>query len=215
VSPAAAEVEQDAGAWFMSLSQGSLGDDESRLRWWLDLHARFSSEADGFEQSIVRPGVGLQWTESQSLWLGYAWIATRGAGDAFSQEHRIWQQHLWADSLASWDFLCRSRLEQRFFDTDGDLGLRYRQFLKVNYWLERSQPLYLTAYHEVFINLNDTRWGARSGLDRHRLFLGFGLRPPSTPDLTVEIGYLNQFANRSRQANRMTHIASFNLFSRF
>jgi hypothetical protein len=199
----------------MSLSQGSLGDENSRWLWWLDLHARFSDHAEGFEQSIFRPGFGYQLDGNQSLWMGYGWIATQGTDERFSQEHRIWQQHIWSGSHHEWDWLCRSRLEQRFFDTEGDLGLRYRQFLKANYWPDRSGAWYLTAYNEIFVHLNDTRWGANAGLDRNRLFVGIGFRPGPAGVRGVEIGYLNQWANRNNRPNRMTHIASFNLFTRF
>lgn len=212
---ATASMDHNAGAWFMSLSQGKLGQDDSQFLWWLDLHARFSGDADGFEQSIVRPGIGYQVDDCNSIWAGYGWIATSLPAGDYSHEHRIWQQHIWSHKFGNFGFMARSRLEQRFFESEADVGFRFREFLKVSHPLTDDGRLYASVWNEIFIHLNDTDWGAEAGIDRNRTFVGLGYKTNGPANLTVEAGYLNQFINRQNRNDRMVHLFSFNLFSRF
>ena len=68
------------------------------------------------------------------------------------------------------------------------------------------------VFDEVFLNLNDTDWGAESGLDRNRIFAGIGWKPKSMPYLKGEVGYLNQLIDRPSGIHRMDHLLSLNLF---
>ena len=54
----------------MKASQGVLGGKDSVYRWWLDAHARYSDDANGFEQSILRPGLGYALPKNHTLWAG-------------------------------------------------------------------------------------------------------------------------------------------------
>jgi hypothetical protein len=97
--PAQAETEDDEGLWLLALGQGTLGSadqEPAKLRWWLDVQARFSNESDGFGQSLVRPGIGYAINGQTSLWLGYAWIRTSPSSGQNFDEHRIWQQLIWS-----------------------------------------------------------------------------------------------------------------------
>ena len=67
------------------------------------------------------------------------------------------------------------------------------------------------AYDELFLNLNSTDWGADSGFDQNRLFVG--LNPPldSARSVQAELGYLNRYLKPSSRRGRMDHIVSVNL----
>ena len=65
-----AETEQNNGVWMMKASQGVLGGKDSVYRLWLDAHARYSDDAKGFEQSILRPGLGYALPKNHTLWAG-------------------------------------------------------------------------------------------------------------------------------------------------
>jgi hypothetical protein len=220
--PARAESVDDGGAWFAFFGQGDLCDVEDcdetlhpaagRIKWWFDGHLRFLDDTDGFHQSIVRPGIGWSLTEKTVLWAGYGWIETTPvSGDTFT-EHRIWQQATWSDDFGDVTFALRSRLEQRFLETGDDTGLRFRQLVRAQHNLPSSPRLLLVAWDEAFFHLNDTDWGARTGFDQNRLFVGFGFKHKADSPWRTEIGYLNQFIDNAAGSDRQNHILSVNFY---
>ena len=211
-----ADAEQNSGIWMMKASQGVLGSRESAARWWFDAHARYSDDANGFEQSIIRPGIGYALPKNHVVWAGYGWIANSPeVGDLF-HEHRFWQQHSWKTSIKKFGFSSRSRLEQRFREgRNDDTGWRFRQFFKLTHPLGTSTSFYLSSWDEVFVNLNNTDWGADSGLDRNRVFMGVGWKPVAEGAFRTEVGYLNQFIYNSSGTDRIDHLLSLNVFLTF
>ena len=225
-----AQVRDDAGVWFAAFGNGKFKslEDESPFRWWLDGHYRLLDDAGGFNQSIVRPGIGYYLGDDHTLWGGYAWIRTSpiGPGNDFN-EHRLWQQWTFAPKMDRFSFLHRSRLEERFVETDSDVGIRWRQLFRTQYTLSDSDSVLnsepqselpsvtewsLIGWDEAFFNLNDTDWGARTGFDQNRAFFGVGFKPDKADSLRFEVGYLNQFIYRGAAADTMNHIFSINLF---
>ena len=209
-----AQTFDDAGLWLAMFAQGDatdLGSNE-RLKWWFDGHARFFDDNDGFGQSIVRPGLGWELDENSALGAGYGWIRTSPiVGDDFD-EHRIWQQWTWSQSIDLIKVALRSRFEQRFVETGSDTGLRFRQLFRVQKTLKNCPPLTLVAWDELFVALNDTDWGARSGFDQNRVFIGFGFKPSCRSGWRTEIGYLNQTINVTGPTDRSNHILSLNFY---
>ncbi len=207
-----AQVDHDFGVWTMLLARGSfdsvspaLGD----VRWWLDIQPRFTESADQF---LVRPGLGYQLTDNLSGWLGYAWVRTWLPQSTRVDEHLVWQQLLWTPRTEAFRFVVRPRLEQRFVETGSDTGWRLRQFVGASYPLPGEPRLALAAYDEIFFSLNDTDWGAQSGVSQNRLFAG--LTWQLSEEATIGAGYLNLFLNR-RTTDRMNHLISINLFLTF
>lgn len=212
-----AQTIEDEGWWGAVFSQGDLGGQNatpSRWRWWFDGHARFQDDADGFNVSIVRPGIGYKLTDTATFWAGYGWIRnspTSGADDF--DENRIWQQITWSRSLHPTKLGFRSRLEQRFLETGDDTGWRFRQLLAARTPLAGSNgQLTFVVWDEVFVHLNDTDFGAETGFNQNRLFVGFGINANPATKSRVEIGYLNQFIDSSSGDDRMNHLLSVNLF---
>ena len=218
-SPAEARssVDHDAALWLMLFGQGRFEESErtlGRLRWWLDIQQR--EFGDGSDQTLLRPGLGYQMDDATSVWLGYAWIDTSAASGPTTNEHRIWQQLLWTMQL--WQgrarpsvLTSRTRLEQRFLDNGDDVGWRARQLVKLTRPFDFEPRLGLAAYDEIFFNLNDTDWGASSGLDQNRLFAGLAWTFDEARRFTLEVGYLNQFLYRSGSEDDMNHILNINL----
>lgn len=204
----------DTGLWFAALGNGefeSLGE-ESRLRWWFDAHYRLRNDTDGFNQSIVRPGMGYAIDDTQTIWAGYGWINTSPILGEDFDEHRFWQQWTATPSAGDWQFLHRSRFEQRWVETGDDVGLRWRQLVRGQRKLSSFPELSFILWDELFLNFNDTDWGARSGLDQNRLFIGYGYKRCEHARVRTEIGYLNQFVNRQGNVDGMNHILSVNFF---
>lgn len=205
----------DTGLWFAAFGNGKFEslDEDSDLRWWFDTHYRLRDDTNGFNQSIVRPGLGYAIAEEQALWAGYAWIRTSPiAGDDFD-EHRFWQQWTATPSSGPWRFLHRSRFEQRWVETGNDVGLRWRQLARAQKILSDCPQWSLVTWDEIFFHLNDTDWGATTGLDQNRAFIGLGYQRSSQHHGRIEAGYLNQFINRREGGvDSMNHILSLNYF---
>lgn len=213
-SRTSADTITDRGLWFMAAGQGDarpLGDRWRKVRWWLDVQPRLSDAAGGLQQILVRPGLGYSIAGNASAWLGYAWIRTEGNGKHVT-ENRIWQQFTWSPRIEWLGLSSRTRLEQRFVDQSGDLGWRFRQFIKVTQPIAAGKRLYLSVFDEIFFDLNDTDWGQQSGFAQNRMFAGVGWKLFASGKLSTEIGYLNQFVRSGSGSNRMNHILSINLF---
>ncbi len=216
VQPASAQTINDLGQWNALFAQGDLsewsGHPSDRLKWWFDGHYRLFDDSGGFGQSIVRPGVGIDVGKDSALWVGYAWIRTSPISGSDIDEHRCWQQWTWSRSVEPYKFALRSRLEQRFVESADDTGLRFRQFVRGQKSLGPCSPLTFVVWDELFIDLNDTDWGQRSGFDQNRIFVGFGMKKHRASNWRVEVGYLNQVLNLSGPVDRSNHILAVNLF---
>ena len=211
-------TDHDAGLWLMTLAQGSWKSASPKLEnylWWLDNHARFMDDSDGFDVSIVRPGLGYSLMDNLSGWVGYGWIHTDPAEGGSFDEHRIWQQLIWSTKLEPVSLSSRTRLEERFMEDESETGWRLRQFVKATYPFAFEPRLSLAAYDEAFFDLNDTDWGADSGFAQNRFFAGLAWKFDPQWHTTVEVGYLNQFLRDRSDDDSMNHILSMNLFLDF
>ena len=213
-SRATAQTLDDTGLWFAAFGNGKFEShpEDSPLRWWFDAHYRLRDDSGGFNQSIIRPGLGYAFAENQALWAGYAWIRTSPVVGGDFDEHRFWQQWTATPSLGDWLCLHRSRFEQRWVETGDDVGLRWRQLARAQRILSDCPQWSFVLWDEVFFNLNNTDWGARSGLDQNRAFIGLGYKTCPDARVRTEVGYLNQFVNRQGGLDEMNHILSINFF---
>jgi len=212
---AVGQAVSDVGQWNALFAQGDLdafGNRSDRLKWWFDGHLRFLDDADGFNQSIVRPGIGWQLNEQSIVWAGYGWINTSTLSGLEIDEHRIWQQWTWSKGFDVWKLAHRSRFEQRFVETGDDVGLRYRAFFRATRNLPSLPKLTLVWWDEIFYHLNDTDWGAESGFNQNRAFAGVGYKPSPSCRWRVEVGYLNQVIELPTRRDRNNHILSVNIF---
>lgn len=214
-APLTAQTVHDAGQWSAIFAQGSVfaedeGDD--RLKWWFDGHYRLLDDANGFNQSIVRPGVGWSLSERTTAWVGYGWIRTSPLVSDEFDEHRLWQQLTWAESYEPFTLALRSRLEQRFVETGDDTGWRFRQLFRLQHDLPAFPRLTLVGWDELFLNINDVDYGPEAGFDQNRVFVGIGWKCRPENRWRVEIGYLNQVIYNPGRADRVNHILSVNLY---
>ena len=204
----------DTGLWMATFGNGKFKslEESSPFRWWFDNHLRFADDNGGFNQSIIRPGLGYALSDGHALWTGYAWIRTSPIVGEDFDEHRNWQQWTLNQSFSNLSVLHRSRFEQRWVETGEDIGLRWRQMLRGQLTLTNVPQWSLIAWDEAFFHLNDTDWGTETGFDQNRAFLGVGYKRCAHAKVRTEIGYLNQFVNRQGASDRMTHILSINWF---
>ncbi len=205
---ARAQVPQTYQQWTALLSTATPSASTPGVALWLDVHARRGA---GSTVGLFRPGVGVTLAPWVSLWAGYAWIPTfvDGPGDTV-HEHRIWQQLVLRHRIAAWgiSLQSRTRLEQRFSTAGDETGWRMRHFARVGWRPHPEHPLGLVLWDEVFVGLGTTDWGAPSGLDQNRLFLGPFLQ--MAPSARLEGGYL--FVHLEREGARQAHVLAVNLF---
>ncbi len=207
----------DFQTWGNITATGNFSAANPKLKWWLEGQGRFGNDSSRFSQGIIRPGVGYALNEKTTVWLGYAWIPTSRPFAAQSpfNEHRIWQQLLWANQYSFGTITSRTRMEQRFFDIQGstDVAHRFRQMFKLAVPLPSISPnTSFVILDEIFVNLNDIDTGARAGYNQNRIFAGFAYKFNKVA--TGEIGYLNQHFNRpgTPRLDQMQHILALNLF---
>lgn len=213
-SQSSAQTLDDTGLWFAALGNGEFEKlaDDSRLRWWFDAHYRLRDDTNGFNQSILRPGLGYSLGNKQTLWAGYGWIYSSPVLGEDFDEHRFWQQWTAAPSRGDLKFLHRSRFEQRWVETGDDVGLRWRQLARVQKILSEHPQWSAILWDEAFFHMNDTDWGADTGFDQNRAFIGLGFKRCPDSGARIEVGYLNQFINRQGGTDGMNHIISINFF---
>jgi len=213
-SPAHGQI-QDTGLWLGAFSQGQLNFkdlEDARTRWWFDGNARFLGDDFELFHGVVRPGLGYQLNEEQTAWVGYAWIG-ESLPDLTFHENRIWEQWTLTRERGDMTIQLRSRLEQRFVSLGDDVGWRFRQMLRLQKPIERYPNLLWVAWDEIFFHLNDTDWGARTGYNQNRLFIGLGRTPPTRSSRRTEIGYLYQQIQVAEDgADLSNHILSINFF---
>ncbi len=97
----------------------------------------------------------------------------------------------------------RTRLEQRHREGFSDEAYRVRQMLRAERPCGFSPQLSWVAFNEVFVNLDQTHWGARRGLDQNRAFIGINWKLNAIAN--ADVGYLNQFVN-TRAVDRENHV---------
>lgn len=204
--PAAAE--EDKQAWGAAVASGTVKGD---LFVWMEGQFRSTDDIGGGSQVIVRPGIGARIGRDAHAIAGYAYVRTRSASGALTQEHRPWQQIQFA-AVRHADgtpmVISRTRLEQRMIEGRADTGWRLRQFVRVQAPIARDGAIQAIVWSEGFFNLNSTGWGARDGIDQWRNFVGIGL--PVTGRIRVEPGYLNQHVFRAGE-DRTNHVLSATL----
>ena len=204
-----AETDDDNRIWLNFNAQGKLPIDG--FNWFAELQPRWRESGREFDQLLVRPAFFYKLSERGSLWLGYVNAQTRTARSGTTEEHRIWQRFSYTFKLGAVTLQSRTRLEQRALDTGDDIGHRLRQMVRITMPLEQAPKFSLVGSNEVFVNLNDTDWGMRSGFDQNRLFFGVGYSVNSK--LRLEAGYLNQYVDTAT-IDRRNNVLSTSLRDR-
>jgi long-subunit fatty acid transport protein len=198
--------KSEAGNWLIYFGDKKLSE---KFNWHHEVQYRNFDAIGDTEQLLIRTGVGYNLTEkNNNLHLGYAFIYSepylKNSQDKTNfNEHRIYQQFITKQSFGRFSLQHRYRFEQRFFDTDFRLRLRY--FLGLNIAINKSSmannTLYFSGYNEIFINTENNYF------DRNRVYGGLGYRFSSR--LRSEIGLMHQMTNNTSR-NQINIITFFN-----
>ncbi|MFD1786855.1 DUF2490 domain-containing protein [Sphingomonas floccifaciens] len=208
LSAAPAAADEDIQGWTGVVAQGAVKGD---LYVWLEGQARFTDDIGQLGQFILRPAAGVRFAPDASAIAGYAYVQTRSSAGAITREHRPWQQVQFAlvrNGAGKPVVTSRTRLEQRMVEGRNRTGWRLRQFVRAGVPISRS-GVQAVVFSEGFFNLNSTDFGARSGVDQWRNFVGLGL--PVGKKARLEPGYLNQRVFRPGE-DRTNHVLNATLF---
>jgi len=182
--------EDDLGAWYMLFTNNRVSE---KFSIHAEVQYRNYEFADNFNQLLLRTALNYHISDKAVASFGYGFISTDPTfeepdGEENISEHRIYQQFVLNNSVGKLKFSHRYRLEQRFIDnplSGNDTQHRARYFLRLTYPL--SEKWFLTAYDEVFINLQNDFFG------QNRLYGAIGYN--FSDKLSVQAGYLkNDFS---------------------
>jgi uncharacterized NAD(P)/FAD-binding protein YdhS len=203
-------VEEDVRLWTSLVMDGGLTDN---TRWTAEIQPRFKNSGKEFDQLIVRPSVSYALSKQSSVALGYAYVETETA-QRTSKEDRLWQQFSYQSKWNDFSWSSRTRLEQRDLDISDDTSHRLRQMFRASHPVAAESEWHALAWNELFINLNDTNWAGRSGINQNRAFAGVMWRYDKKS--RVEVGYLNQVINvGGNRENQMNHVLASTWFIGF
>ncbi len=195
----------ETGNWLIYFGDKKIN---SKFNWHHEVQYRNYNFIGDTEQLLLRTGIGYNLSENNNnILLGYAFIYSEpyiGDTDIKTEfnENRIYQQFITRQTFGRFALQHRYRFEQRFFEDDFRLRLRY--FFALNVALNKDQmtdqTLYLSAYNEIFMNTEKTYF------DRNRLYGGIGYR--FSQKARTEIGIMNQSTNNSsrNQLNIITFL---------
>jgi hypothetical protein len=208
----------DSGTWLAGSVTGklppSMNNAKGSWRLWMDGQLRFGDDSSRFSQGLLRPGVGYALNKAWTVWAGYAYIRTdQPYARTPSNEQRIWEQVSWNGPTGGIELSSRTRLEQRFSSAGSDTGWRFREMGKLMQPLGSKNIWLIAVYDEIFVNLNSTDFGSRSGPDRNRVFVGPGIN--LSKSVRAELGYLNQYTFNNNGPDKVDHILSINAFWNF
>ncbi len=179
----------DFGNWLIYFGDKKI---DTKLNWHHEVQYRNFNFLGDTEQLLLRTGLGYNLTENNNnLLFGYAFVYSEfylpNSEDKINfNEHRLYQQFINRQHFGRVSIQHRYRFEQRFFQDDFRLRLRY--FLGLNITLNKQKmqdkTLYLSMYNEVFLNTE------HSIFDRNRLYGALGYR--FNPKCRIEVGVMNQ-----------------------
>ncbi|WP_298397106.1 DUF2490 domain-containing protein [Sphingobium sp.] len=210
-SPAQAATSEDEQFWLNLTAMGSIKDE---IVYFVEVQPRIGDGVSRVDQALFRGALGWKFSPSLTLYQGFAHVVVPIEGDKDVNEERSFQQINWTIGKP-WggELSSRTRLEQRWRSDGDDMGWRVREMLRYEKPLKaNSDAVNALVYAEGFAALNDTDWGARSGFDQLRSFVGAELGLPGAS--TLEVGYLNQVINQRAGNTRVNHVASVTLFFR-
>lgn len=204
-APAAAD---DFQLWTGAAVKGPV-EENSRFLLWLDGQTRFRNDASDLGVSLIRPGLGWRVNRDLSVWAGYARVVFYRETTPDVKENRLWQQAVYpiGDALGG-SISGRTRLEQRLIQGGDETGWRVRQSFRYSRPLPGT-PFSAIIASETFIAFNDTDWGAASGYDQSRNFIGVNFKPAK--NLTLESGYMLNHLRRNNAPNALNHIMSMSI----
>lgn len=185
-APASA-AKSDEQVWGQVSATVKLSD-----RWRLsqEIVSRFSDKRQGLYEIESNTLLGYKINKVVTVWGGYTHAPQYFDGDFTVMERRAREQVTFDGfaKLGGGKLSGRMRMEQRWRHGVEGTGWRLRPYLKWSLPLKDKVALNLS--NETFVNLNETPFQSRTGIDRMRNLVT--ISAPLAKTLTGEVGYMNQ-----------------------
>lgn len=202
-----AEIERDDRLWITYQADYALRE---RLKAILQVQPYWREEMTHRDQITLRTGVLWIANETTHIGGGYAYNLAFTETHQTAHEQRLWEElGILIYAHNGLNIQERTRLEHRQFEHKGELATGVRQLIKVTYPLNGNVKLSISD--ELYFNLNTTS-RLSSGFDQNRLFVG--VLSPVTSNITLEVGYLNQYVN-GLTADRVNHVLALSMTQSF
>ena len=193
--------DTDHTAWSWVRVDGQLDDlssqesKQTKFPYSIEWHYRLKNDAQDFSQFILRPMLGYNLNEKQTLWVGYALITQDRQGEIVN-EQRLFQMITFKGKVSDSPmvYLASTRLEERVLENYDELNLRLRQSLRIAIPLMENKnfKLSLIFQDEVFLRLNETQWAGARGYDQNRLYIGLEHQTKiGNTSVAINAGYMN------------------------
>ncbi len=187
------------GSWHMYFGTNRISE---KLSIHTEAQLRYFENGKNFNQLLLRTGLNYHINPNAIATIGYGHITTDGTfednGQSNSKEHRIFEQFILKNSVGSFKFEHRYRLEQRFITFPNTLPepgdkinvTEHRARYRLQVTLPLTDIFFLNFYDEIFLNLQGDVYG------QNRLYAALGVNV--TDNLSVQAGYLkNHFPTRN------------------
>ena len=190
--------EARLGSWLMYFGTHQIAD---RFSIHSEAQFRYYETVSNFNQLLLRTGLNYKADIKATVTLGYAYIDTDPTftdailEDTFFtendvKEHRIFQQLITTGLIGNTRLEHRYRLEQRFITNSFESFTAHRARYRLYVTYPLYKQWYLSAYNEIFINLQDDVF------DQNRLYGALGYKLDK--NIRMECGYLkNHFTGRN------------------
>lgn len=208
--PGAALAREDEQIWLTAGATIKLDD-----RWRLseDVVARISDDRGGLYEIEAATLLNYKIGKNVTVAAGYVHSPQYSDGDRTSLERRAREQ-VTVDNVATigrGKLGARLRMEQRWRDNADGTAWRLRPYVKYSLPLRGKTSLVLS--NETFLNLNTTAFQQQDGLDRMRNLIA--VNTLLVQNVTMEVGYLNQYGFVRGGEDTIDHIASLALNANF
>ncbi len=195
-------ITNDTQSWSLLTALVNL-DEAKKFAVYMEAQPRVGDNVRTMERLLLRSALVYNFDPQLSVYLGYAWTPTymnSSYEHDFKDESRVWQQLLYKHDLLGLSWQHRFRQEQRMIDNVDTVSHRFRYLLRGSLPFDQDATYGLTAYNELFLNLNDTGRGRATGYDRDRVFIGPYLK---SGIVRYEAGYLGEHARRYGAEQRL------------
>lgn len=190
-----AQAADEAFEFWLNPSVSVDLDEDTGLE--LETAQRFRSKADGRVDTYYAR-LWLNQALSKQVTLGAA--VERRINDGGSDETRLMQQLSTRHGILR----TRLRLEERFVDDTGRMGLRLQPRLGVSVPLGETKQWTLHSNGELFFTLKSTGAGGDDGLTGLRTQVG--VKYAASDNLTLGLTYLRQQDIRDSRPDRVGHV---------
>lgn len=187
----ACAYDTDGQLWTQFTLNGKF---KNGIRIYAEVQARQGQDYHQFSQFILRPAVGYQVTRKMSLWIGYGWTPTFIPN--FKNEHRIYEQALYEDTVGRIGLTNRIRLEEREIEGAGGTSVRLRHQIRLSVPLDSRRRWSAVGSNEIYYNLNGVLRGPQAGVDQDRVYAGAAYS--INRHTRVDAGYVAAFINRPK-----------------